>query len=172
MPCASYQCTSAKRIVPSERLTLATPFSFLQRPLPKRAWRLRNSLMFLPTAKVSILVILPTISKSSAIAIGVKPKVESGHPAWFYLDCAPRAWTVQIWILGKLSSTTSATRSATCPTDTRSLGVSIRLTSCRRPNGNRTMLVNLLALVVILRMKLPVRPGDELSCFVSLESFV
>src|SRR5712691_4160112 len=47
-------------------------------------------------------------------------------------------------------------------------GVRLGTWSCR----NRNVLVNLLSLVVILRMKLPVRPGDELGCLVGLEAFV
>lgn len=34
MPVASYQCSSARRIVPSAKRTLATPFRFLHRPRP------------------------------------------------------------------------------------------------------------------------------------------
>src|ERR1044071_3239052 len=34
MPCASNQCISARRTVPSRRRTGAIPFNFLQRPLP------------------------------------------------------------------------------------------------------------------------------------------
>src|ERR1044071_8871814 len=67
MPCASYQCNSARRIVPSDRLTLATPFRFLQRPLPNRACKVGSSRIRLPTAIVSMPVIEPITLKSSVI---------------------------------------------------------------------------------------------------------
>src|SRR6185503_2337233 len=46
--------------------------------------------------------------------------------------------------------------------------VRLRTFGCR----NRNVLVNLLSLVVVVGMKLPVRPGDELGRLVSFEPFV
>src|SRR5829696_8123875 len=52
-PCASYQCTSASRIVPSRSRRLATPFSLRQRPLPYCLRSLARSRTPRPPAMVS-----------------------------------------------------------------------------------------------------------------------
>jgi hypothetical protein len=62
MPCASNQCNSAGRSVPSSRRTRQSPFSFLHRPRPYRftsSGRLRTPF---PTAMASMSVISPTSS--------------------------------------------------------------------------------------------------------------
>ena len=63
IPCASNQCTSALRIVPSKRRTVALPFSFRHRPLPYRFRRTGKIRIWVPIAMGSMSVILPTISK-------------------------------------------------------------------------------------------------------------
>jgi len=63
IPCASNQCTSALRIVPSKRRTVALPFSFRHRPLPYRFLRTGKIRIRVPIAMGSMSVILPTISK-------------------------------------------------------------------------------------------------------------
>src|ERR1700742_5008989 len=64
IPCASYQCTSAGRIVPSMRRTLATPFSFRHLPLPYCLRSLARSRTPRPLAMVSTSVTSPITSKS------------------------------------------------------------------------------------------------------------
>ena len=63
IPCASNQCTSALRIVPSRRRTVALPFSFRHRPLPYRFRRTGKIRIWVPIAIGSMSVIFPTISK-------------------------------------------------------------------------------------------------------------
>src|SRR5437588_6048853 len=63
IPCASYQCNSANRILPLRKRTLATPFSFRHLPLPYRLRNLPKSRMLLPIAITSIFVISLMSSK-------------------------------------------------------------------------------------------------------------
>src|SRR5437588_7312841 len=63
MPCASYQCNSASRILPLRKRTLATPFSFRHLPLPYILRNLVMSRILLPTAIALISVISLMISK-------------------------------------------------------------------------------------------------------------
>ena len=63
IPCASNQCTSALRIVPSKRRIVALPFSFRHRPLPYRFRGTGKIRIWVPIAMGSMSVILPTISK-------------------------------------------------------------------------------------------------------------
>src|SRR5215212_822235 len=63
MPVASYQCTSARRTVPSPRRTWAKPFRFLHLPRPYNLRRRPTSRMDEPAAKVSTCVISPISSK-------------------------------------------------------------------------------------------------------------
>ena len=63
IPCASNQCTSALRIVPSKRRIVALPFSFRHRPLPYRFRRTGKIRIWVPIAIGSMSVIFPTIWK-------------------------------------------------------------------------------------------------------------
>jgi hypothetical protein len=63
IPCASNQWTSAWRIVPSERRTLAFPLSFRHRPLPYRLRKRGKIRIRVPIAMGSMSVTSPTISK-------------------------------------------------------------------------------------------------------------
>jgi hypothetical protein len=65
-PCASNQCNSAIRLVPSGRRTRPLPFSFLHRPRPNRFTRSFRIRTPVPTAIGSISVISPIISTCTA----------------------------------------------------------------------------------------------------------
>jgi hypothetical protein len=64
IPCASNQCISALRVVPSKRRTIALPFSFRHRLPPYRFRRTGKIRIRVPIAMGSMSVISPTISKS------------------------------------------------------------------------------------------------------------
>lgn len=64
IPVASYQCSSATVVLPSESRTVASPFRFRHRPGSYARTRRSSSPIFLPTAIVSAPRIGPTILKS------------------------------------------------------------------------------------------------------------
>jgi len=76
MPCASYQCNSAKPRVPPLTSMTATPFSFRQEPRPYAFHNRLRSRTPPPAAMTSMCVISPTISKYiDAIVIAAVPHV-------------------------------------------------------------------------------------------------
>ena len=86
IPCASNQCTSALRIVPSKRRTVALPFSFRHRPLPYRFRRTGKIRIWVPIAMGSMSVILPTISKCIRATLcqtsAKKPSLQRQSLSW------------------------------------------------------------------------------------------
>ena len=76
MPCASYQCNSAKPRVPPLTSMTATPFSFRQEPRPYAFHNRLRSRTPPPAAMTSMCVISPTISKYiDAIVMAAVPHV-------------------------------------------------------------------------------------------------
>ena len=66
MPCASNQCSSARRTLPSSRRTRPIPFSFRQRPRPKRLTSIFRMRTPFPVAIGSMFVISSTFSNCTA----------------------------------------------------------------------------------------------------------
>src|SRR5688500_143149 len=83
MPCASYQCNSAQRILPDRSRTRPLPFILRQRPFPYNRRRRGRSRILDPTAITSGLRISPMSSKSMHLEFyghaTVRPTPRSDH---------------------------------------------------------------------------------------------
>ena len=79
IPCASYQCSSARQTVPSRSLTVAVPFRFRHRPEPYLRLKRLRSRTARPAAIVSMSTISPRRSKYTLAVVSPRHRASPAN---------------------------------------------------------------------------------------------